>query len=107
MFPSDAAILTPKRLHRTFLSTKLPAAKLETSMRLVTFREGSSPAQFGIREDDRVTSIASATENAVLADLAGAARKPTGPSLPLSEITLLQPVMRPGKVICIGLNYVD
>jgi 2-keto-4-pentenoate hydratase/2-oxohepta-3-ene-1,7-dioic acid hydratase in catechol pathway len=76
-------------------------------MRLVTFRHGSSPAQFGIREDDRVTSIASATENAVLADLAGAARKPTGPSLPLSEITLLQPVMRPGKVICIGLNYVD
>jgi len=76
-------------------------------MRLVTFRHGSSPAQFGIREGDRVTPIAPATETAVLQDISGTARKPAGPGLPLAEVTLLQPVMRPGKVICIGLNYVD
>lgn len=76
-------------------------------MRLVTFRHGSSPAQFGIREGDRVTAIAPAADTAILADLAAAARKPAGPAIPLGEVTLLQPVLRPGKVVCIGLNYVD
>ncbi|MBL6458367.1 fumarylacetoacetate hydrolase family protein [Belnapia sp. T6] len=76
-------------------------------MRLVTFRQGSSSAQFGIREGDQIRPIAAATETAILQDLAGAARRPTGPAIPVSEATLLQPVLRPGKVICIGLNYVD
>ncbi|WP_043363495.1 fumarylacetoacetate hydrolase family protein [Belnapia sp. F-4-1] len=76
-------------------------------MRLVTFRHGSAAAQFGIREGDRVRPIAPATETAVLQDLDGAARAATGPSIPLAEVTFLQPVLRPGKVICIGLNYVD
>ena len=75
-------------------------------MRLVTFRHGTL-VQFGIREGDSVTPIAPAAKNAVLQDLAGSANEPTGPSLPLSELTLLPPVSQPGKVICIGLNYVD
>ncbi len=29
------------------------------------------------------------------------------PTIPLAEVTLLSPVPRPGKVICIGLNYAD
>jgi 2-keto-4-pentenoate hydratase/2-oxohepta-3-ene-1,7-dioic acid hydratase in catechol pathway len=29
------------------------------------------------------------------------------PAIPLAEVTLLSPVPRPGKVICIGLNYAD
>lgn len=76
-------------------------------MRLVTFRHGTSAALFGIREGDSVTPIAPATENAILRDLAAAARKPIGPAIPLAEVTLLQPVLHPGKIICIGLNYVD
>jgi 2-keto-4-pentenoate hydratase/2-oxohepta-3-ene-1,7-dioic acid hydratase in catechol pathway len=43
----------------------------------------------------------------VLADIAATARRPSGPAIPLSDVTLLPPVSRPGKVICIGLNYVD
>jgi acylpyruvate hydrolase len=75
-------------------------------MRLVSFRHGSH-AQFGIRTGDQVTPIGPATDNSVLADIAASARKPSGPAIPLSDVTLLPPVSHPGKVICIGLNYVD
>jgi 2-keto-4-pentenoate hydratase/2-oxohepta-3-ene-1,7-dioic acid hydratase in catechol pathway len=75
-------------------------------MRLISFRHGPH-THFGIRAGDQVTPIGPATENAVLADIAAAARKPAGPAVALSEVSLLPPVSRPGKVICIGLNYVD
>ena len=75
-------------------------------MRLVSFRLGRNNF-FGIRDGDRLTPIGPATDNALLADLAAAARRPTGPSVALSEVAPLPPVSRPGKVVCIGLNYVD
>ncbi|MFD9702528.1 fumarylacetoacetate hydrolase family protein [Lentzea sp. NPDC059081] len=31
----------------------------------------------------------------------------TAPEIVLSDVTLLPPVVRPGKILCIGLNYVD
>jgi acylpyruvate hydrolase len=75
-------------------------------MRLVSYRLGQN-SFFGIRDGDRVTPIGPATDNAPLADLAASARRPTGPSVTLSEVALLPPVSRPGKIVCIGLNYVD
>jgi acylpyruvate hydrolase len=75
-------------------------------MRLVSYRLGQN-SFFGLREGDLITPIGPATDNALLADLAAAARRPTGPSLALVEVALLPPVSRPGKIICIGLNYVD
>ena len=80
-------------------------------MRLVSCRLGQNNV-FGIREGDRVTPIGPATDNALLADLAAAARRPTGPwptgpSVALSDVAPLPPVSRPGKIVCIGLNYVD
>ena len=42
------------------------------------------------------------------AALAGLAKRLEGaPELQLSEVTLLPPIPRPGKILCIGLNYVD
>lgn len=75
-------------------------------MRLLSYRHGRD-AFFGIRQGSQVIPISPATDNALLADLPEAARHSTGPALPLTEVALLPPVTRPGKVICIGLNYVD
>ena len=75
-------------------------------MRLVSYRLGQN-SFFGIRDGDRVTPIGPATDNALLADLAAAARRPSGPSGALSDVAPLPPVSRPGKIVCIGLNYVD
>jgi acylpyruvate hydrolase len=32
-------------------------------------------------------------------------QQPTGLTLPLAEVELLAPIQRPGKVVCVGLNY--
>jgi acylpyruvate hydrolase len=38
-------------------------------------------------------------------DLDALARAPRGAELPLSQVTLRAPVLAPGKVICLGLNF--
>ena len=45
--------------------------------------------------------------NAAFADLGAARASGASDTLDAEEVTLLPPVPRPGKVICIGLNYVD
>src|SRR3954469_287110 len=77
-------------------------------MRIVCF-EAAGSVSFGVLDGDRVTAIDSPDRepNAIFADLGTAARSSGGTSYPLSEVTLLPPVPRPGKVICLGLNYVD
>jgi len=89
-------------------------------MRLLTFaRDGR--AHLGVVSDGRVADVSAADPGIVgdiglLADggesgLAAvkAALTTVSPSdyLELSSLTLLQPVAAPGKIICIGLNYVD
>ena len=44
-------------------------------------------------------------DDAALATLA--AKLEGAPELSLSEVTLLPPIPRPGKILCIGLNYLD
>ena len=75
-------------------------------MRLISYRHGQG-SFFGIRDGDRVTPIGPATENVLFSDLPAAARRTTGPAVALSEVVPLPPVPRPGKIVCIGLNYVD
>jgi acylpyruvate hydrolase len=70
-------------------------------MKIVSFREGGA-ARFGIRAGDRVTSYPSATSAFDL--IAGRGGAP-GAELPISDVEWLLPVPRPGKIICIGLNY--
>ena len=71
-------------------------------MRIVTFlRDGN--VQHGVRTADRIRLHPTATSAVDLAT--SFARHAAGEELALSAVTLLAPVPRPGKVICIGLNY--
>lgn len=71
-------------------------------MRIVALSHNGT-VQFGVRTGDRITVHPSATS---AVDLAMAvADHPAGEQVGLSDVTLLPPVPRPGKIICIGLNY--
>lgn len=85
-------------------------------MRLVNFHCGSQ-AGFGVERDGFVHPLSAegcATEAEFFADVdrgLAAARavssKNGGEKLALEEVELLAPVTRPGKILCIGLNYRD
>lgn len=67
-------------------------------------------ARYGRVDGDWVTPLALDGE-AATGDLlerdAFVAAVPSGPSIPLSQVRLLAPIVRPGKIVAIGLNYVD
>jgi acylpyruvate hydrolase len=71
-------------------------------MRIVTF-DRNGTRQYGTRIGNRIKIHPSATSAVDLA--VNASEHPPGEEISLSEVTLLAPVPRPGKVICIGLNY--
>jgi acylpyruvate hydrolase len=71
-------------------------------MRVVTFKR-SGKIQYGTRLGSRIKIHPSATSAVDIA--VNAADHPAGDEISLSEVTLLAPVPRPGKVICVGLNY--
>jgi len=71
-------------------------------MRIVTFRHDGI-IQYGIREGDRIAVCPGAASAVDLA--ANAARLAPSGHLALADVELLPPVPRPGKIICIGLNY--
>ena len=68
-------------------------------MRLVSFEGG-----FGRVEDDKVVPMGPSLLDWLTYGTQGIA---TGTPRPLSEVRLLAPVPRPGKIICVGLNYRD
>ena len=68
-------------------------------MRLVSFEGG-----FGRVEDDAVVSMGPSLADWLAFGTQGLA---TGAPRPLSEVKLLAPVPRPGKIVCVGLNYRD
>jgi acylpyruvate hydrolase len=71
-------------------------------MRIVTFSRNGK-VQYGTRVGSRI-KIHPGASSAV--DLAvNASVHPAGEEISLTDVTLLAPVPRPGKVICIGLNY--
>jgi 2-keto-4-pentenoate hydratase/2-oxohepta-3-ene-1,7-dioic acid hydratase in catechol pathway len=72
-------------------------------MRLVSYDGGAGP-RAGILRDDRVHAIDGAPRT-VDELLAGGALGDLREAEPLEGVTLLPPVGRPGKIICIGLNY--
>ncbi|WP_373987271.1 fumarylacetoacetate hydrolase family protein [Duganella sp. BuS-21] len=71
-------------------------------MRIVTFSLNGS-IQHGVRNGDRIRLHPSATSAVELA--MNAAQHPAGEEIGIDQVELLAPVPRPGKVICIGLNY--
>ncbi len=76
------------------LAAVLPASGQETVERFVRYSHGDLVA-YGILAGDQVREIDG--------DLFGA-RRPTGRTVPLAEVTLLTPT-EPSKVIAVGLNY--
>jgi acylpyruvate hydrolase len=85
-------------------------------MRFVTFESGGS-ARFGVLMGEEIADLSQvAGAPASLLDLlqaggdAVAAIKPLAekaPRLPLSGVKLLPVIPRPGKIICLGLNYAE
>ena len=71
-------------------------------MRIVTFSLNGS-IRHGVRTDGGVRVHPTATSAIDLAMNPSA--HPAGEEIALAEVELLAPVPRPGKVICIGLNY--
>src|SRR5271155_4727211 len=77
-------------------------------MKLVTFRHGGSGAQAGILNGNKVTGLGPDKSMTMLRLIfSGAVPAPTGESYDLSTVTLLAPIPRPPKFICVGLNYRD
>jgi ureidoglycolate lyase len=78
-------------------------------MKLVTFSTGGL-IQSGRVEQDSVVSLGTASLRALIARWDGAAEqacRAAGPVFKLSEVRLLPPIPRPGKIMAIGLNYAD
>ena len=71
-------------------------------MHIVAFTRNGQ-LQHGVRDGDRIRIHPTATSAIDLA--MSAADHPAGDEVALSEVELLAPVARPGKIICIGLNY--
>jgi len=87
-------------------------------MKIVTFRRGGATPEPGVVVEDRVVGLGGAGYDTVLSLIANwkSARKdieafvrqhPLETAAELSSVTLMAPVPRPPKLICIGLNYRD
>ena len=82
-------------------------------MRLVTFTAGGSPGWGRVEGDEIVVLSGGALPASVLAlldagpDALAAAARADGPRRALSLVRLSAPVLRPRKILAIGLNYAD
>jgi 2-keto-4-pentenoate hydratase/2-oxohepta-3-ene-1,7-dioic acid hydratase in catechol pathway len=87
-------------------------------MRLVTFRRAGTSAEPGVLSDGRVVGLSGAGYTSVQAIIENweTARQdieaflkepPKEAAAPLESLTLLAPIPRPPKLICVGLNYRD
>ncbi|HZU26823.1 MAG TPA: fumarylacetoacetate hydrolase family protein [Bryobacteraceae bacterium] len=87
-------------------------------MKLITFTRAGGAPEPGVLMDDRVVSVRAAGFHDVIAVLAAGAEgrdavegyagdAPDGAVARLSAVTLLAPIPRPPKFICVGLNYRD
>ncbi|WP_322056358.1 fumarylacetoacetate hydrolase family protein [Paraburkholderia sp. J63] len=85
-------------------------------MRYVNFSPDGKTRQLGLLEGSTIVSLGDATLEQLLTqgtDLRvwAEARRPSGTQsgtiYSASEVTLLPPLTRPGKIVCVGLNYAD
>lgn len=87
-------------------------------MKIVTFRRAGTAPEPGVVQDDRVVGLSGAGYSDVLSLIAGwdsarpaveafVSQAPKEAWADLSSVTLLAPVPRPPKLICVGLNYRD
>ena len=80
-------------------------------MKLVSFKRADGTVEAGVLQDDRVTGLAAAGYPDMISVLRSGDdinnRLHGLASLPLPSVTLLAPIPRPPKLICVGLNYRD
>lgn len=87
-------------------------------MRLVTFRVGNGAARAGALTDHGVVDLLAA-DPTLPSDVLGLIQggpetldrartaAQAGTAMPLDAVTLLAPISRPPKIVCIGVNYAD
>jgi 2-keto-4-pentenoate hydratase/2-oxohepta-3-ene-1,7-dioic acid hydratase in catechol pathway len=77
-------------------------------LKIASFRKGEKE-YFGAVEGVRVTQIGGQGASLLEALQSGTlgSLKPGGPDYALGEVTLLPPVTRPEKIICVGVNYAN
>lgn len=74
-------------------------------MRLLTFRHAGE-THCGRLEGETIVDFGAAPLETLLPDIETLAGR-DGPRVPLASVELLQPVIRPGKILGIGVNYAD
>ncbi len=80
-------------------------------MKIVCYR-AAGEMRLGALEGEALSPLSGPLANAceqlaALAQVHAGALRPQGSTTPLRDVELLAPVPRPGKVICVGLNYRD
>ncbi|WP_436907726.1 fumarylacetoacetate hydrolase family protein [Halosimplex marinum] len=84
-------------------------------MQFVRYTTGSAP-QWGVRRDDEIVPLAGLREEVTYQQLTDpgflrvvedAVEAAADSAVPAAEADLLAPVPRPGKIVCVGLNYHD
>ncbi|HVY19723.1 MAG TPA: fumarylacetoacetate hydrolase family protein [Bauldia sp.] len=80
-------------------------------MRIVSFRTAGSGAGFGVRTPAGVAELSgdsiSFTDLVQMAPAAIASKTAGKTTVPFESLDLLPVVPRPGKFVCLGLNYID
>ncbi|MCA8094619.1 fumarylacetoacetate hydrolase family protein [Burkholderia anthina] len=81
-------------------------------MRYVNFSADGRKRMLGVQHGSTIVSLGDTTVEQLLAsgiDLVDFAERhaSAGPTFHVDEVTWLPPLARPGKIICVGLNYAD
>ncbi|WP_269507295.1 fumarylacetoacetate hydrolase family protein [Burkholderia sp. IMCC1007] len=81
-------------------------------MRYVNFSADGRKRMLGVQRGSTIVSLGDTTLERLLAsgiDLVDFAERhaAAGPTFHVDEVTWLPPLARPGKIICVGLNYAD
>ena len=76
-------------------------------MKLVTYSTGDGGPRVGHIEDGEIQPLGGASLLEYIEHGRDADRRPGGETVPLEEARIHAPIQRPGKIIAIGLNYVD
>src|SRR5882724_5058841 len=72
-------------------------------MRYVTFQKADGAREVGVLDGDMLRG----TGVVDMVTAIGSRPAGKGDAMPLASVKLLAPIPRPGKLICIGLNYRD
>lgn len=78
-------------------------------MKLMSFRRPDGAASWGIADGGNVIDCSGAATSLRAALAAGPISRPPagGPTYGLNDISFLPPIPDPGKIICVGLNYLS